>query len=299
MEGKHRFLPVLALILAAVALAVSLAVWLVPRKSVDYSGEIQALQERNALLQSQLDALSAQLNTGSATLDMGLSDWDLALAAWSNGQGASVTLTAIPGHYEEGMAAAFYIRMGSAEVTTLDCSWTGEAFTATAELTAQDGYSYYCILTGTDGKKQQLALTTPENPVVDIPVYLATALSSYCNLTLDSWFDRDGVLTVATAYAQAQLPQLTATGAASIQESQLVLYYNGQPFSTAPVTLEPSTGNGAYALTVTNETLDMPQMEQEECLDLYLEVTLNDGQVLSALGASWYQDGDELFVVVG
>lgn len=299
MEKKNTWLSILALVLAIASLAVSVMIWLRPEGGTDYAGEIQALQAQNAALQSQLDSLSQQINSGSATQTTGLQDWDLALTPWSNGEGASVTLTAVPGAYQEGMTAFFYIRKGSAEISTVECDWTGEEFTATADLAAQDGYSYYCILTSGAGEKQQFALTTPENPVEDIPVYLANALRAYCNLTLDSWLDQDGVLTVTTAYAQAQLPLLTSSGEATIEKAELVLYYNEEAYSTAPITLEPGTAAGAYELTVTNATLSMPQMNQEECLDLYLEVTLNDGQVLTSLAASWYQDGDALFVVVG
>lgn len=299
MAKKNTWLSILALVLAIASLTVSVMLWLRPDSGTDYAGEIQALQVQNAALQSQLDSLSHQISAGSATQTTGLQDWDLALTPWSNGEGATVTLTAVPGTYEEGMAAFFYIRKGSAEVSTVECNWTGTHFTATTELAAQDGYSYYCILTDPEGEKQQFALTTPENPVEDIPVYLETALRAYCNLTLDSWLDQNEVLTVTTAYAQAQLPLLTSTGEASIEKAELVLYYKEEVYSAAPITLEPGAASGAYGLTVTNVTLSMPRMEQEESLDLYLEVTLNDGQVLSSLAASWYQDGDALFAVVG
>lgn len=300
MSNKNTILSILALVLAIVALAVSLTAYLKPDDSVDYSGEIEALQERNALLQSQLDSLASQLGGSVATAATGLAGWDLILTPWETGTGASVTLTAIPAGYEDGMTAALYVRKGSQEVVTVDCLWTGDAFTATVELTAQDGYGYYCILTDAAANRQQIALTTPENPVEDIPVYLATALGAYCNMTMDSWLDLDNTLTIAMAYVQAQLPRLSTNGTEpSIEKAELVLYYNGESFSSAPITLEAGDGAGAYALAVSGVTLDIPQMEEDECLDLYFTVTLSDGQVLTALGASWYQSGDGLFVVMG
>lgn len=301
MFKKTSILSILALILAVAALVVSLTVYRKPAETVDYSAEIQALQERNALLQSQLDNLTAQLHAGGTTVaPSGLAGWDLTLAPWENGGGASVTLTAIPAEYEDGMTAALYVRKGSQEIVTVDCTWNGDAFTAATELTAQDGYGYYCILTGADGNRQQFALTSPENPVEDIPVYLATALNAYCNMTMDSWLDLDGTLTIAMAYVQAQLPRLSFDGVEpSIEKAELQLYYNGAVYSSAVIALEDGEVPGAYELAVSGVELAMPALEEDECLDLYFTVTLSDGQVLTALGASWYQSGDGLFAVMG
>lgn len=300
MNKKHNVISILALILAAAALAVSLAGYLKPDVSVDYSGEIEALKQQNALLQSQIDTMAAQMNTGSTTTGTGLAGWDLTLVPWETGTGASVTLTAIPAGDTEGLSAVFYVRRGSQEVVSVDCSWTGDAFTATAELTAQDGYGYYCILTDAAGEKQQFSLTTPENPVEDIPVYLATALNAYCNMTMDSWLDLDDTLTISAAYVQVQLPRLTADGTEpTIAKAELLLYYQGQVHASAPITLEAGAAAGAYELTVAGVTMAMPTMEEDESLDLYLEVTLSDGTVLRALGASWYCNSNGLFSVVG
>ena len=297
--SKHNILSILALVLAAVALVFSLTGNKPVESTPDYAAQIEALQQHNALLQSQVDALTAQLG-GSVTTSTGLAGWELSLTAWETGTGASVTLTAIPTSYNEGMTAALYVRKGNMEVVTTPCSWTGEAFTATAELTAQDGYGYYCILTDSDGQRQQFSLTTPENPVEDIPVYLASALTAYCNLTMDSWLDLDNTLTISAAYVQAQLPRLTLDGSeATIVKAELLLYYQGEVCASAPITLEPSQAEGAYELTVSGITMPMPQMEEDESLDLFLEITLSDGQVLSALGAGWYCTSEGLFSVVG
>lgn len=300
MAKKHNVISALALILAIAALAVSLLAYWKPDNDVDYSGEIEALRQQNALLQSQLDSVTAQLHSGGVTTSAGLAGWDLTLVPWESGAGVSVTLTAIPAGYEEGMTAALYVRKGSQEIVTVDCGWTGDAFTATAELTAQDGYGYYCILTDVQGKRQQFSLTTPENPVEDIPVYLATALNAYCNMTMDSWLDLNNTLTISLAYVQAQLPRLSADGAEpSVASAELVLYHNGTVCSTAPITLEAEEVPGAYGLTVAGVELAMPELAENDCLDLYLTVTLSDGQVLTALGASWYQNSDGLFAVMG
>ncbi len=284
---------------AFIALVLSVVALVKPMPQAnDYADEIEALQEHNDLLQSQLDALTAQLS--SSSLGGGLSGWDLSLTPWENAPGASVTLTTVPANYEEDMTASFSIRLNGREVSKVPCSWNGEAFTATAELAAEDGYGFYCILMDAEGEKQQYALTTPENPVMDVPVYLASSLSSYCNMTVDSWFDKDGVLNLSLAYVQAQLPRLSASGSLpTVESAQLRLYYNGDPYSAVPITLESGEAEGAYALTVTGVELNMPQVAIDECLDLYLEITLSDGQTLTALGASWYGSSDGLFAVMG
>lgn len=295
---KKNILSVIALVLAAAALAVALFAYTKPVETTDYSAQIEALEAHNALLQSQLDALTAQLS--STTQGTGLSGWDLALTPWETGTGASVTLTATPANYAEGMTAALSIRLNGKEVRNVPCSWTGDAFTATAELAAEDGYGYYCILIDAQGSKQQFALTTPENPVSDVPVYLASALEAYCNLLVDSWYDADGLLTISLAYAQAQLPRLSMSGdLPTIEKAELQLYYNGAEYSTLPITLEAAEGQGAYALTIAGEVIEMPEMAEDEYLDLYLKVTLSDGQELTALGASWYCNDGGLFAVMG
>lgn len=296
---KNTILSVLALVLALAALGLSLVGFVKPEaETVDYSAEIAALQEHNALLQSQIDALTGQMASGS--VGTGLSGWDLSVTPWENGGGASVTLTAVPAGYEEGMTASLSVRLSGKEVRNVACSWTGDSFTATAELDAQDGYGYYCVLTDAEGSRQQFSLTTPENPVLDIPVYLASSMEAYCNLMVDSWFDRDNVLTLATAYAQAQLPLLSSQGAApEIENAQLLLYCNNALCGTAQITLEPADASGAYELTIMGAELAMPELQEDDCLDLYLEVTLSDGTVLTALGASWYADEDGLFAVMG
>ncbi len=300
MFKNTNLLTVLALVLSIAALVISLAFPGKTPESPDYTAEIEALRQQNALLQSQLDALSGQIGTGSTNTGTALAGWELTLAAWETGTGASVTLTAIPAAYEEGMEAALYVRKGSQEVVTVPCSWTGDTFTATAELTAQDGYGYYCILTDTRGQRQQFSLTTPENPVEDIPVYLATALNAYCNMTMDSWLDLDNTLTITAAYVQAQLPRLSVTGGeAAIEKAELVLYHRGEACARAPITLEEGIAPGSFELTVSGVSLPMPEMEMDDSLDLFLEITLSDGQVLSTPGASWFHNEDGLFAVVG
>ena len=65
MFKNTNLLTVLALVLSIAALVISLAFPGKTPESPDYTAEIEALRQQNALLQSQLDALSGQIGTGS------------------------------------------------------------------------------------------------------------------------------------------------------------------------------------------------------------------------------------------
>lgn len=299
MKEKKNILPVLALIGAVLSLIVSVAGLFLPAASNgDAAAQLEDLRAQNALLQEQITHLTHRLN--SLPTEEGLAGWSLSAAAWDTGTGADVTLTATPGNYQEGMNAAFIVRLNGQEIRSETCTWDGTAFSATVSLDAEDGYGYYCLITDADGSRQQIALSTPENPVEDIPVYLAASLRSYCNMTMDSWYDSDGKLTVSLAYVQAQLPRLTTDGdTPTIVSARLLLTCNGSDYSELPLTMEAGDAPGAYQLTIAGGQLDMPQLTEDDYLDLFLEVTLSDGQTLSCLGGSWYWGSEGLFLVVG
>ena len=300
MSERKSILPVIALIAAILALAVAVFSLVSQPKPVDPTEQIEALKQENEALKTQVAALNSRLD--SMSVGSGLTDWNLVAAAWNDGMGADVTMSAAPGAYEEGMEAVFSIRLNGQEVRSIPCDWDGSAFfTATAKLESADGYSYYCILTTVDGGRQQLALSTPENPVYDIPVYLETSLSAYCNMTLDSWVADGGKLTVSLAYLQAQLPRLSESGdMPSIKGTRLLLVYNGEDFSSLDVTLQPGEGVGAYELTLSGGDLNWPaELAEGDNLDLYLEVELSDGGKLTTMGGSWYYGDGGLDLVVG
>lgn len=300
MSEKKNILPVIALIAAILALAVGVFSLLSQPEVVDPTDRIEALEQENLALKAQVAGLSSRLD--SLNVGAGLSDWNLVATAWEDGMGADVTMAVAPGAYEDGMEAVFSIRLSGHEVRSIPCDWDGTAFfTATAKLEAADGYAYYCILTDAAGGRQQFALSTTENPVYDIPVYLETSLSAYCNMTLDSWMAEGGKLTISLAYLQAQLPRLTVSGdMPSIVKSRLLLVYNGEDFGELSVALESGEGAGAYELTLSGGDLNWPaELNEGDNLDLYLEVELSDGGVLSTMGGSWYYGDGGLDLVVG
>ena len=259
--------------------------------------DVAQLEADIAALQHQVDSLSARLD--ALEENSGLLDWDLAAAPRADGTGAEVTLTASPLAYHEGQSAVFTVRLGGQEVATADCQWNGSVFTGTLELDAADGYSYYCTLISANGGKEQIPLNTPENPVDDTLVYMQTSLTAYCNMIVEGWEDEGGKLTITSGYVQAQLPRLSTGEDVKMADARLMLRLNGETVETQPLDIPEGEGQGSYELVLGGISFTMPQLEDDYQLEVMLEVTLTDGQVLTSSGGSWYFNGGEMFMVVG
>ncbi len=301
-DKKNMLISVLALLCALAALAVSL--FNTFRPGPDQAWENPALESQVTELQGQVAALQGQINSLGARLDAvamgdGLANWSLDAAPWADANGADVTLTALPATPEEDLTVQFSVRLQGREVANVPCQKTDAGFTATASLEAADGYSYYCIFLGTDGSRRQFALSTPENPVADLPVYLESSLASYCNMMVDSWLDDGASVTLTSAYIQVQLPRLSAQGTLTAEKTQLVLYCNSKEVSRTDITLQPGEGAGSFELELSDQAIPLPEMAEDDYLDLWLEIGLSDGRTLSTAGASWYNSPDGLFLVVG
>ena len=297
-DKKNTIFSVLALVCALAALAVSLWSALRPTEQpVVEMPDTSALEARAEELQSRIDALSARLD--AVAMGDGLANWSLDADPWEDGAGADVTLSALPATMEEGLTLQFSVRIQGREVANVPCEKTEAGYTATASLEAADGYSYYCIFLGADGSRRQFALSTPENPVEDLPVYLESSLASYCNMMVDSWLDDGKTVTLTSAYIQVQLPRLSTAGELTAQKAQLVLYCNSNEVSRTDITLQPGEAAGSYELELNDQTISLPERAEDDYLDLWLEITLSDGRTRSTAGASWYNGPDGLFLVVG
>lgn len=297
-EKKHSVISILALVCALLALGLSVLNTLRSAGAApENDGKTAALEEEVAALRAEVDSLHAQLS--AAVMDDGLADWTLTAIPWEDSTGADVTMTALPAAFEEGMTALLSVRLEGREVAEVECVPDGETFTATARLSAADGYSYYCVLLSADGRRQQFVLSTPENPVEDLPVYLASSLAANCNMTVDSWLDSETDVTLTAAYIQVQLPLLSTDGELTAEKAQLVLYRGGEETGRVDITLVPGEGKGAYELEISGLSVPLPELGEEDYLDLWVEVTLSNGETLSSAGASWYNSPDGLYLVVG
>lgn len=260
----------------------------------DHTQRIEELYQENTRLQEQVAQLQTQLDQ-FLTLSS-LSDWELTAAAWADSTGADVTFTAVPTEYQPGMGATLLVMLGDRQAASVPCVWDGTVFRGTANLNAADGYSYFCLLSGPNGV-QQLSLMGPDSENAGIPVYLHSALSSYCNLLVSDWVEQNGSsLILNGAYAQVQLPQIQEL---TIASQELVLRLNGQISVKVPIMLMPSEVAGSYELIINDLHLPMPELDSTDNLELYLEITLSDGRHLQAFGIGWYLENGKLSASVG
>ena len=258
------------------------------------------LQQENAALQAQVNDLTNQL--ASMKQKASLETWTMDVIPWPGNTGANVTISAIPKAHVDGQSATISVQLNGLEAESVPCAWDGTAYTATVELHAADGYSYYCILTSLDGSQEQIALNTPENPTEDSLIYLASYLNAYANMIVDGdgWKADKKKLTISSGYIQVQMPQLTmGSDSVTIEKAELVLKLSGEETDRQSITLPKGEGEGSYEMAVTDLSFEMPKMADDHQLDLWLEVTLSDGQTLSTCGGSWYYSNGDLVLAVG
>lgn len=295
MKKKHiKFVAVLALILSLAGLAFGGFVF--TQLPEDQSHLIDDLYQENQELREEIAQLNSRLDQFMTVTN--LKDWTLTAAPWADSTGADVTFTATPSDYQQGVGATLLVTLDSRQIASVPCIWDGTTFTATAGLSAADGYSYYCVLSGPSGV-QQLTLMNPDSPDAGIPVYLYSSLSSYCNLVVNDWVENPSSLVLTSVYAQAQLPRLNADGALEIVSQELVLRLNGQITARIPVKLAPSEVEGSYDVTLSDLHMPMPELDTDDSLELYLEITLSDGRNLRSFGISWQLEDGKLSSAVG
>lgn len=266
--------------------------------NAESSARIAELEQENAALRAQLEELTAEIERIKQKAS--LQNWSLDAQAWSDGNGATVSFSASPISYAEGMRAALSVRMGDLEAESTNCVWDGAAFTGSVELSAADGYSYYCVLTNLDGTQEEVELNSPENMTNEALVNLGSNLSAYANLVVEDWEATATALTLKSGYIQAQMPRLTFNNtAADISSAALVLKLNNEEVSRQEITLSAGEGENNFEAVISGQSFTMPAMEEDYQLDLWLEVSLNTGSTLSVSGGSWYSSNGELQLVVG
>lgn len=264
--------------------------------AADHSAEIAQLQQEISDLRNQLQAMQERLvllETGS------VADWALDGRPLTQGSGAEITLTVTPTAYREGQMALLRVLLEDRSIAELYCDWDGTAYTARVELDAADGYSYHLILSTPEGSVEHLELNSPEKPVKPQLVYLYSSLSALCMLNVYEWHIADEALTLDAGTAEVQLPTLTATGeAASCTGADLVLMLEGRELERRELNVPQAEEEGIF-MHIDGISFSMPELEEGSQLELWLEVTLSDGQVLTHIGSSWYLFEGELIQAVG
>ncbi len=261
----------------------------------DSAAEVERLQQEIAALNAQIAELEQQI----ADLEAGsVSEWELTGTPLMQGSGAAVSLTAVPTRYQEGQLAVLRVMLEGQTVAELYCDWNGTAYTANVELDAADGYSYYLLLTEPDGRQEYLDLNSPVNPVDPMLVYMYSSLSTSCTLDVYDWQIGDGSLALLGGNAWIQLPQMTADGVpATCTDASLILQLDGQEIARKSLML-PVEGT-ELSVDVAGYVFAIPELEESSQLELWMEATLSDGQVLSCTGSSWFWFEGELIQAVG
>ena len=231
-----------------------------------------------------------------------LTDWTMSASTWSSPNGATIHISATPNYYTAAQKVDFVVRLEGDDVVKLPCTWDEAAgvYTASADLNAADGYCYYMILTATDGTTSEVAVNTPNDPVNAAYIDMASALQSYCSIVVEeSTFDKS-TLTLTTGKVQVQVPSITNEGETiSCQEASIVLTHNGQELGKQALTLNETDAENQFEADLADITFTVPELENEEKLELMLTVTLTNGQSLSAYGGNWVCNTDDLLLVVG
>ena len=235
-----------------------------------------------------------------APIVLALSDWSMSATTWSSPNGATIHISAVPETYADGLIASFEARLNGEDVAVVPCEWDGTAFTASADLNAADGYSYYIVLTAPDGTSEEIGVNTASQPTVEAFVNMETALASYCSITVEESTFEGGKLTLVSGKAQVQAPTITNNNEiVTCAKAELVLLFNGEILGTEVLSLSESDAVGLFEGQLQDITFDVPEMEDDQQLDLMLNVTLSNDQVLSAFGGNWFCNAEELLPVVG
>ena len=231
---------------------------------------------------------------------LALNSWDMSATTWSSPNGATIHITATPNYYLEGQKADFVIRLESDDVLSVPCLWDGTSYTASADLNAANGYCYYVILTAADGTATEVAVNTPADPTNEAFIDIEASLESYCNVIIEDSTCESNKLTVTAGQVQVKAPTITNEGAAiTCQEAALVLSFDGEELKREALTLSETDTAGLFETALENISFDIPTLEAEQKVELTLQVTLTNGQELSAYAGDWIYNAEGLLPVVG
>ena len=262
----------------------------------DNSAELTRLQQENQQLRDQVEALQQQI----AVLEVGsIADWSLTGEPLIHGSGALVTLSLTPTYYEEGQMVSFRVQLEGQMIASMYCDWDGSVYTASVELDAADGYSYSILLTEPNGTQEYRELNSPANPVDSTLVYMYSSMASACFLTVTDWQVDADTMTISNSSVDVQLPLFNPKGeTVSCTGINLILQLDGEDLDRKSI-MVPQSSDSYLSIPLSPATFTMPEMDETNQLDLWLEVTLSDGQVLRHCGSSWFLYEGQLIQAVG
>ena len=107
-------------------------------------------------------------------------------------------------------------------------------------------------------------------------------------------------LTLSSGKVQVQAPTITNVDETIVcREALLVLRFNGEELAKKELTLTAAETEGLFEAALENIVFDIPEMEDDQKVELSLEVTLSNDQLLSAFGGDWVYNEEGLLPVVG
>lgn len=239
------------------------------------------------------------LESYATTGTLGLADWSLSASTWSSPNGATIHLAAVPNYYNEDLTAAFVVRLEGDEVASIPCLWDGSYFTASADLNGADGYCYYVQLAD-KGEALEVAVNTPSVPVNEAFINMRDALNSFCDVLVnDSSFDGK-TLTITDGTARIQAPRIADMGKSIVcDKAELALLLAGEEVGRVALTVSEMEEEGLYILSLKDVSFQIPQLEDDQILNLQLDVALSNGQLLNGSGCDWYYNDGQLLLAVG
>jgi len=141
----------------------------------------------------------------------------------------------------------------------------------------------------------QAQIDTLRGELASVSVQSPAAVSGgQADLFIHEWEERDGTLTVTEGYVQLRLGS-----GASPDKTQLVLLHNGTECDRVDLTMEAGETEGLYQYVLLDTWFMLPQLEEDDLLELKLEVELTSGEVIFSGDSSWYATADGLYAVVG
>ena len=231
---------------------------------------------------------------------LALTEWEMSASTWSSPNGATIHINATPNYYLEGQKADFVVRLESDDIVSIPCQWNGTEYTASADLNAANGYCYYVILTAADGTAAEVAVNIPAAPTNEAFIDIEAALESYCSVIIEDSTCESNKLTLTSGQVQVKAPTITNEGEAiTCQETALVLSFNGEEIKRETLTLSETDTAGLLEVALENITFDIPELEADQKVELTLQVTLTNGQAMSAYAGDWLYEEEGLMPVVG
>lgn len=229
-----------------------------------------------------------------------VSSTSLSSSTWSSPNGATVHLSVVPSAYVKGQSATFLVRLEGEDIASRPGEWDGSKYTASIDLNAADGYCYFVRLDNPNGKSNEITLNAPTAVTNEALINLADALNAYCSASVaDSTF-ADNRLTLLSGSVLVQAPRITNDGQSiTCTDAQLVLRLYDAELGRKSVVLSAAPENGQYKQPIEGVAFDLPALEDDQQLDLTVEVSLSNGQTLSAPVGSWFYMNGTLQSSVG